>query len=150
MARSKSRQTKSMAAVDIAPACARDLPLPFVEYSSQDYLAFMGTREEIVSRLSGVPENHRAIVVSFPDDARFKVYGLILWHLVKMLPEVVERIRRRQIEVFEQLVDELMLESPAGRPPNRRSLRKNTRFEPSGDGGGTRKSGSKARTQEGV
>ena len=139
-----------MTAGDIVPASARELPLSCVEFTSQDYLAFTGTREEILSRLSEVPENHRVIVILFPDEASFKLYGLILWHLVKMLPEVAERIRRRQTEVFEQLVDELMPESPAGRPPNRRNLRKNTRFEPSSNGGGARKSGSEARTQEGA
>ena len=148
MARSTSKQAKSMTAGDIVPASARELPLPYVEFTSQDYLAFTGTRVEILSRLSEVPENQRAIVILFPDEASFKLYGLILWHLVKMLPEVAERIRRRQIEVFEQLVDELMLESSGG-PPNARSGRENVRSEPSGGGGGARKGGSKVRTQKG-
>ena len=90
MATSKSRQSKSMNAFDVAPASARVRPLPYAEYISQDYLAFMGTREEIISRLSEVPKNHRVIVIPFPDEASFKAYGPIVWYLVKILPEVAE------------------------------------------------------------
>jgi hypothetical protein len=148
MATSKSKQSESMNAVDVAPASSRVLPLPYAEYTSQDYLAFMGTREEMISRLSEVPKNHRAIVIPFPDEASFKAYGPILWYLVKILPEVAERFRRSQIEVLEQLIDEFLLESPEGRTPNTRSGRENARSKPSGGIGGARKGGSKARTQK--
>jgi len=148
MTTSKSKQTKSMNAVDVAPASARVWPLPYAEYTSQDYLAFMGTREEILSRLSEVPKDHRAIVIPFPDEASFKAYGPILWYLVKILPEVAERFRRSQIEVLEQLIDELLLEFSEGRTPITRSGRKNARSMPSGARGGARKGASKARTQK--
>ena len=64
----------------------------------------MGSGEEIVAWLRVVPGNTPAILISFSNEASFRMYGPIFWHVVHELPEIVERIRRRR---FEQLVDAL-------------------------------------------
>jgi hypothetical protein len=65
----------------------------------------MGDGEEIVTWLRGFPPNAQTIVVFFPDESSYRKYGPIFWHVVRRLPEVVARTRRRR---FEQLVDALM------------------------------------------
>jgi hypothetical protein len=64
----------------------------------------MGSGEEIVAWLRVVPRNARAILIPFSNEASYRVYGPIFWHVVHELPEIVARIRRRR---FEQLVDAL-------------------------------------------
>lgn len=66
----------------------------------------MGLGEEIVAWLRVVPGNTPAILISFPNEASFRIYGPIFWHVVHELPEIVQRIGRRR---FEQLVDALTL-----------------------------------------
>ncbi|WP_420237671.1 hypothetical protein ACOBR2_19070 [Telmatobacter bradus] len=66
----------------------------------------MGSGEEIVAWLRVVPGNTPAILISFSNEASFRIYGPIFWHVVRELPEIVARIRRRR---FEQLVDALTL-----------------------------------------
>ena len=64
----------------------------------------MGTDEEIVAWLGGVSGNGRAILISFPNEASYRRYGPIFWHVAHKLPEIVERVQRRR---FEKLVDAL-------------------------------------------
>ena len=66
--------------------------------------AAIGSREEIMAWLRAVPGNTQAILISFSNEASFRMYGPIFWHAVHELPEIVARIRRRR---FEQLVDAL-------------------------------------------
>lgn len=65
----------------------------------------MGDGEEIGAWLRAVPQNTQAILIRFPNEASYKIYGPIFWHVVCQLPEIAARIRRRR---FEQLVDALM------------------------------------------
>ena len=64
----------------------------------------MGTGEEIVTWLRGVPGNDRAILIPFPNETSYRLYGPIFWHVANKLPEIVARIQRRR---FEELVDAL-------------------------------------------
>jgi hypothetical protein len=64
----------------------------------------MGSGEEIVAWLRAVPGNTQAILITFSNEASFRMYGPIFWHVMHELPEIVARIRRRR---FEQLVDAL-------------------------------------------
>jgi hypothetical protein len=76
------------------------------------YQVAMGTQEEIMAWLQGVPPTSHAILISFSDEASFKKYGPIFWYVAHELPEVVARVRRRR---FEQLVDaltQLLLAAP--------------------------------------
>ena len=65
----------------------------------------MGDGEEIVTWLGGFPHDTQVILISFPNEASYRTYGPTFWNVVRQLPEVVARIRRRR---FEQLVDALM------------------------------------------
>ncbi len=69
------------------------------------YQVAMGTGEEIATWLRGVSDNDRAILIPFPNDASYRAYGPIYWHIANKLPEIVARVQRRK---FEQLVDALM------------------------------------------
>jgi hypothetical protein len=76
----------------------------------------MGTDEEMVAWLRGVPRNTPTILIPFPNEASYRVYGPIFWHVAHKLPEIVARIQRRR---FEQLVDsltQLLLELPKDVP----------------------------------
>jgi hypothetical protein len=64
----------------------------------------MGSGEEIVAWLRRVPRNTQAILILFSNEASYKKYGPIVWHVARELPEIVARIQRRR---FEQLIDEL-------------------------------------------
>jgi hypothetical protein len=68
------------------------------------YEVAMGTREEVMAWLQRVPGNSHAILISFSNEASFRVYGPIYWHVVRELPETVSRIQRRRLK---QLVDAL-------------------------------------------
>jgi len=88
--------------------------LPF--QISGTYQVAMGTDEEMVAWLRGVPRNTPAILIPFPNEASYRVYGPIFWHVAHKLPEIVARIQRRR---FEQLVDsltQLLLELPKDVP----------------------------------
>jgi hypothetical protein len=65
----------------------------------------MGNGEEIVAWLRGLPQNTQVILIPFPNEASYRKYGPILWHVVRQLPDTAARIRRRR---FEQLIDALM------------------------------------------
>jgi hypothetical protein len=68
------------------------------------YEVAMGTGEEVAAWLQGASGNSHAILISFSDEASFRVYGPIYWHVVRKLPETVSRIQRHRLE---QLVDAL-------------------------------------------
>jgi hypothetical protein len=76
----------------------------------------MGTGKEIAAWLRGVPGNDRAILIPFPNEASYRIYGPIFWHVAHKLPEIVARIQRCR---FEQLVDaltQLLLAQPGAVP----------------------------------
>ena len=66
----------------------------------------MGTAEEIVAWLGGVPRKGGAILITFTNEASYREYGPIFWHVANKLPEVVAHAQRRR---FEKLVDALTL-----------------------------------------
>jgi len=82
------------------PSEQERLPL----HISGAYQVATGTCLEIVTWLQGVPGNDRAILISFPNEASYRVYGPIFWQVANKLPEIIERIQRRR---FEELVDAL-------------------------------------------
>ena len=83
------------------PSERERLPLP----NSSAYQVAMGTNEEILGWLSKLPPDGRLVLITFSNEASYRKYGPIYWHVAQMLPEIVARIQRRR---FEQLVDELM------------------------------------------
>jgi hypothetical protein len=98
----RPKEMQSKAAVDYAfPSEQERLPL----HIPGAHQVAMGTRDEIVSWLGEFPQNMQAVLIFFPNEASYRTYGPIFWHVVRQLPEIVERIRRRR---FEQLVDALM------------------------------------------
>lgn len=97
----RSKQRKSKLADKCAlPSEQERLPLRI----PGAYQVTTGTAEEIVTWLGGVSDNGRAILIPFPNETSYRVYGPIFWHVANKLPEIVERIQRRS---FEQLVDAL-------------------------------------------
>ena len=83
----------------------------------------MGDGEKIVTWLGGFPQDTQVILISFPNEASYRTYGPTFWNVVRQLPEVVARIRRRR---FEQLVDALMQltlrQDQSPRRPKRRHI----------------------------
>ncbi len=91
----------------------------------------MGTGSEIVNWLRQAPRTTQVIAIPFANEASYKVYGPIFWHVTKKLLEIVARTQRRK---FEQLVDamtQLSLASPgaesakvsdAGKTPAKKAL----------------------------
>jgi hypothetical protein len=63
--------------------------------------------------LRRVLRDTRAILIPFSNEASYRIYGPIFWHVAHELPEIVARIQRRR---FEQLVDALtqLLQEPPG------------------------------------
>ena len=84
------------------------------------YQAAMGTGEEIAAWLQTAPHGTQAILISFPNDASYRAYGPIFWHVAHKLPEIVARIQRRR---FEQLVDALTQLLLASQEPHQRRFR---------------------------
>jgi hypothetical protein len=98
----RSKQRKSKLAGECAfPSEQERLPL----HIPGTHQVAMGTNEEIVTWLRGVPRNTPAILIPFSNEASYGVYGPIFWHVAHKLPDIVARIQRRK---FEQLVDSLM------------------------------------------
>jgi hypothetical protein len=97
----RSKQRKSRLAGESAfPREQERLPI----HISGTYQVAMGTDEEMVAWLRGVPRNTPAILIPFSNEASYRVYGPIFWHVAHELPDIVARIQRRR---FEQLVDSL-------------------------------------------
>jgi hypothetical protein len=97
----RPKQRKSKLADECAfPSEQERLPL----HIPGAYQVAMGTGEEIVTWLRGVPGNDRAILIPFPNETSYRLYGPIFWHVANKLPEIVARIQRRR---FEELVDAL-------------------------------------------
>jgi len=97
----RSKQRKSRLAGESAfPREQERLPI----HISGTYQVAMGTDEEMVAWLRGVPRNTPTLLIPFPNEASYRVYGPIFWHVAHKLPDIVARIRRRR---FEQLVDSL-------------------------------------------
>ena len=97
----RSKQRKSKLADECTlPSKQERLPL----HIPGTYQVATGTGVEIVTWLRGVPGNHRAILISFPNEASYRVYGPVFWQVANKLPGIVERIQRRR---FEELVDAL-------------------------------------------
>lgn len=97
----RSKQSQSKLAGDRAfPSKQERLPL----HIPGTYQVAMGTDEEMVTWLRGVPRNTPAILIPFSNEASYRVYGPIFWHVAHELPDIVARIQRRR---FEQLVDSL-------------------------------------------
>jgi len=109
----QSKQRKSK----LAGECAfPDEPERLPPHIPGTYQVAMGTDEEMVAWLRGVPRNARAILIPFSNEASYRVYGPIFWHLAHKLPGIVARIQRRR---FERLVDsltQLLLELPKDVP----------------------------------
>ena len=96
-----SKQRKSKLAGECAfPSEQERLPL----HIPGTYQVAMGTGGEIVAWLRRVPRNIQAILIPFSDEASYRMYGPIFWHVAHKLPEIVERVQRRR---FEKLVDAL-------------------------------------------
>lgn len=68
------------------------------------YQVAMGTGEEIRAWMQGVSPNMRAILVPFPNEESYKMYGPLFWHLAHRLPVIVARVQERKLE---ELVDAL-------------------------------------------
>ena len=98
-----AKERKSKVTDEYAFPCQQELLPPHILGGCN---VAMGSAEEIVAWLRAVPGNTPAILISFPNEASFRIYGPIFWHVVHELPEIVARIRRRR---FEQLVDALTL-----------------------------------------
>ena len=96
------------------PSDQERLPPP----NASTYQVAMGTKEEIVGWLKGIPSDSRLILISFSNEVSYREFGPIYWHVAQMLPEIVARIQRRR---FEQLVDELM--QPTGAPTGANSAK---------------------------
>jgi hypothetical protein len=113
----RSKQRKSKLAGECAiPSEQEWLPL----HIPGTYQVATGTGEEIMSWLRGVPGNDRGILILFPNEASYRVYGPIFLHVAHKLPEIVERVQRRR---FEQLVDaltQLLLAQPGAVVPGAR------------------------------
>ena len=97
----RSKQRKSKLAGECAFPSEQER-LPF--HIPGTYQVATGMGEEIVTWLRGVPGNGRAILISFPNEASYRVYGPIFWQVASKLPKIVERVQRRR---FEKLVDAL-------------------------------------------
>jgi hypothetical protein len=97
----RSKQRKSKLADECAfPSEQERLPL----HIPGTYQVAMGTDEEMGTWLRGVPRNTPAILIPFSNEASYRVYGPIFWHVSHKLPDIVARIQRRR---FERLVDSL-------------------------------------------
>ena len=109
----QSKQRKSK----LAGECAfPDEPERLPPHIPGTYQVAMGTDEEMVAWLRGVPRNARAILIPFSNEASYREYGPIFWHVAHKLPDIVACIQRRR---FEQLVDsltQLLLELPKDVP----------------------------------
>ena len=106
------------------PSDQERLPLPI----ASAYQVAMGTKEEIVGWLRGIPSDSRVILITFSNEASYRKYGPIYWQVAKMLQEIVARIERRR---FEKLVDELMqsTEAPTGANSAKASRARATRVK---------------------
>jgi len=128
---SRVKEMQLKAAVDCAfPSEQERLPL----HIPGAYQVAMGARAEIVAWLRGFQNTH-AILIPFPNEASYRMYGPIFWHVVCQLPEIVARIRRRR---FEQLVDALMQlklrQDQYPRRPKRRVYEEEKRSQKQGSG----------------
>ena len=97
------RQKKSKITEECTfPGQQERLPL----YIPGAYQLAMGTREETIAWLRGVPLNVQAILITFSDEASYRTCGPTIWYAAQELPKIIARIQRRR---FEQLVDALTL-----------------------------------------
>jgi hypothetical protein len=76
------------------------------------YQVATGTAEEIVTWLGRVSDNDRAILIPFPNEASYRMYGPIFWHAAQKLPEIVARVQRRRFEKLVDALTQLLLEQP--------------------------------------
>jgi hypothetical protein len=109
--RSKQRKSK-LADERTFPSEQERLPL----HIPGTYQVAMGTGKEIVAWLRGVPGSDRAILITFPDETSYGLYGPIFWHVAHMLPEIVGRIQRRRFETLVDSLTERLLELPTAVP----------------------------------
>ena len=106
---SPPKRGKSKLAVDYAfPSEQERLPL----HIPGTYQVAMGTGEETVAWLRGVPGNTQAILITFSNEASYRMYGPILWHVAHKLPEILGRIQRRRIEQLVVALTQLLLSRP--------------------------------------
>jgi hypothetical protein len=103
--RSKQRKSK-LADECVFPSEQERLPL----HIPGTYQVAMGTGKEIVAWLRRVPPNTQVILITFSDEASYRMYGPTFWHVAHKLPEIVARTQRRR---FEQLVVALTQLLPA-------------------------------------
>jgi hypothetical protein len=109
----RSKQRKSTLADECAFPCEQErIPLRILG----TYQVAMGTGREILTWLQGVPGNDRAILISFPKEASYRVYGRIFWQVANKLPEVVGRIQRRRFEELVDALTQLLLAQPGAVP----------------------------------
>lgn len=92
----KSKSMGPNLAVDCESISAQERLPPYDEHAPFGYQVVAGTGEEIVAWLRGVPKNTRAILITFPNEASYAIYGPLVWHVAHKLPEIDTRIRRRQ------------------------------------------------------
>ena len=76
------------------------------------YQVAMGTGDEIVNWLRQVSGNTQAILIPFSNEASYRVYGPIFWHVANKLPQVVERNQRRKLEQLVDALTQLSLAQP--------------------------------------
>ena len=98
----RSKQRKSKATDEYPFPSPRERLPPIVPGTCN---VAMGDSEEIVAWLRGFPPKTQTILFLFPNEASYRKYGPILWHVVRQIPEILARIQRRR---FELLVDALM------------------------------------------
>jgi hypothetical protein len=68
-----------------------------------------------------LPNNTRTILITFPNEASYAIYGPLVWHVAHRLPAIDARILRRQIEeLTEQLTARQVLKSLAEREPKKK------------------------------
>jgi len=89
----RSKQRKSKLTDEYAlPSEQERLPL----HIPGAYQVAMGAGEEIAAWLRGVPRDTQAILISFPSEASYRIYGPIFWHVARKLPEIASHIQRRR------------------------------------------------------
>lgn len=113
------KEMQSKAAVDYAFPSEERLPLHILGA----HQVAMGTREEIVTWLRRVPQKTQVILILFPNEAGYRMYGPIFWHVARQLPEILARIRRRRFEQLVNALTELKLrQNQYPRRPKRRHI----------------------------
>ena len=104
-----SKQRKSKLAGECAfPSEQERLPL----HIPGTYQVAMGTDEEMLAWLRGVQRDAQAILITLSNEASYRMYGPILWHVAHKLPEILARIQRRRFEQLVVALTQILLSRP--------------------------------------